>query len=314
MPAMACAILTVIAAAASNLVLKGTVEIWPVALAGLFSRCITVPLLGAWVVGRRGGWRRLVPGHALPALLLMGAFSVAVNLLWFGALRFTTATNVATLKSLDLVFVVLIGALMQLERIHAGELALLPMMLIGMALLVGVADGGWGGHLLGDLMAVAAALAYAANAFIIRGILRSMDEEAVALYNHGLSTVGFAVLACSGEMAATWAAIRPGPVAWAWIVALGVIAAVSLPVYYAALRRLPIWKLRAWLLLAPVLVAAVEWLLGVRLSALQALGGGLVLGGLLLLVRIELRAKGEPSPRPLEPASTDALTAATCEA
>ena len=46
----------------------------------------------------------------------------------------------------------LIGALMQLERIHAGELALLPMMLIGMALLVGVADGGWGGHLLGDLM------------------------------------------------------------------------------------------------------------------------------------------------------------------
>jgi len=283
------AILTVITSAAFNLVLKGAVAAWPVAWAGLLSRCVTLPLLGVWVVGRGAGWRRLGAGHTWRALLSMGAISVAINLLWFGSLQLTAATNVATLMCMDLVFVVLLGSALRLERIRAAELSLLPVMLAGMALLAGVADGGWKGHWLGDLMAVMAAGGYAVNAFIIRGILRSMDEEAVALYNHGLSTVGFAILAWLGASSGTYADIRPGPAGWAWIAALGVVAAVSLPIYYAALHRLQLWKLRAWLLLSPVLVATVEWLTGVRLTGWQWAGAGLVLTGLLLLIRMELR-------------------------
>ena len=58
------------------------------------------------------------------------------------------------------------------------------------------------------------------------------------------------------------------------------------------------WKLRAWLLLSPVLVAIVEWLWGVRLSLSQWLGAAMVLGGLAALIRMEWRA----GVRPIAPA------------
>jgi len=285
------AILTILSHSAFILVLKGTVRVWPVGLAGSLSRVLTLGLLGAWVLSRGQGWRRLRPGRKLGALLLMGAISILINLLWFGSLRFTSATNVAMLMSLDLVFVVLLGAALGLERISLRELALLPLLLVGMALLVGAAEGGIGGHLLGDLMAVGAAAGYAANAFVIRRILKEMDEESVSLYNHGLSTFGFLglALACGDFPASSATMVTPAP--WGWIAALGCMAAVSLPLYYAALHRMEVWRLRAWLLASPVLVAVIEWSLGLRLGWTQWVGAGLVLGGLAAMVRMELRAR-----------------------
>jgi drug/metabolite transporter (DMT)-like permease len=291
-------ILSVLGTAAFTLVLRGTVAAWPIGLAGSFSRVVTLALLGGWVLATGSGWRRLRSGGLGKPLLLMGAVSIAINLLWFAALRLTTATNVAMLLCLDLVFVVLIGGLLGLERIGWRQLALLPAMLAGMALLIGAGGKGWGGHLAGDLMAVAAALAYAANAFIIRGILRTMDEEAVSLYNHGISTLGFIALVLLGGEFRTAAAVLRQPAAWLWIVALGLTAALSLPLYYAALRRTAVWKLRAWTLTAPVLVAVVEWLCwGVHLDFSQCVGAAMVLGSLAVLARIESRTllTGQPS-------------------
>ncbi len=291
MPAAFFAILTILTHAAFTLVLKGTVQLWPVGLAGTFSRVVTVCLLGTWILSRGAGWRRLRPGGRIRPLLVMSAQSIAINLLWFGSLQYTTATNVAMLMSMDLVFVVLIGAALGLERLTGKELALLPLMLTGMALLVGVAERDLGLHLLGDLMAVTAAAIYASNAFLIRRILRHMDEESVSLYNHSLSTFGFlAVALLAGEFRSAVATLG-SPSAWGWIVALGCTAALSLPLYYAALHRMEVWRLRAWLLAAPVLVAMVEWMQGVRLGTSQWLGAALVLGGLALLIRMEMLSR-----------------------
>ncbi|MFH1919507.1 MAG: EamA family transporter, partial [Planctomycetota bacterium] len=118
-----------------------------------------------------------------------------VNLLWCASLKWTTAPNVSMLFRLDLVFVVLIGSALGLERIGIGQLALVPLMFVGLALLVEIHKFDLGGHLTGDLMIVVAALGFATNAFVIRHILRAMDVEAVALYNHSMSMLGFLVLA-----------------------------------------------------------------------------------------------------------------------
>lgn len=305
------AILTVLGTAASMLVLKGALAIWPVGLAGVLSRVVTLSALAAWVLARGAGWRRLLPRTQGGALLVMGGISIVVNLAWFAAMKLTTATNVAMLRSLDLAFVVLIGAGLGLERIGLRQLALVPVMLAGMALLTGVSASGFDAALLGDLLAVGAALAFAANAFIIRGILRHLDEEAVSLYNHGLSTLGFLALVAVGNEVSRAAGVWDQPSAWWWLVAVGVVAAVSLPVYYAALRRMEVWKLRAWLLSAPVLVAVLEWQFwGNRLSGMQWLGAAMVLGSLAVLIRLELRAAAAAaasslpeSPLP-QPAST----------
>ena len=277
-----------------------SIEQWPVGLVGSLSRFLTVPLLVAWILATGAGWRRLLPGRVLRWLLLMGAVSILINLLWFGAVKWTTATNVAMLFRLDLVFVVLIGAMLGVERIGVGQLVLLPMMLVGLALLAEINKFDLGGHLTGDLMIVVAALGFAVNAFVIRHILLAMDEEAVALYNHSISMLGFVVLAIVGGDFARTREVFAASSAWLPIVLLGIVAAVSLPLYYAALRRMDVWKLRTFMLSAPLITAAIEWpLWGVRFSTLQWLGAAIILGGLAALIRIEscvgVRLVNEPA-------------------
>jgi drug/metabolite transporter (DMT)-like permease len=276
------------------------IEGWPVGLVGTFCRWVTLPLLGAWILARGAGWRRLRPGPALGWLLLMGSVSIGINLLWFGSVKWTTATNVAMLMRLDLIFVVLIGAALGLERVGLAQLVLVPLMFLGLALLMEIQKLDFGGHLVGDVMAVASALGLAANAFVIRHILRTMDEEAVALYNHTMSMLGFLALGVAGGDFARTQEVFASPGAWLPIVLLGVVAAVGLPLYYVALRRMDVWKLRTYMLSAPLLTVAVEWpLWGVRLVPLQWLGAGIILGGLAVLIRIEARAnvahQGEPA-------------------
>ncbi|HIQ20351.1 MAG TPA: DMT family transporter [Planctomycetes bacterium] len=289
------ALLSVLGMAAFTLVLRAALETWPVGLAGVFSRVVTLAALGTWVLARGQGWRRLRPRGTLTWLALMGVVSVLINLLLFGSLKWTTATNNALLFRLDVVFVVLIGWVLGIERPGWRQLALLPLMLAGVALVGEVDRMDWAGHLPGDLMVVGAAFAFAANAFVIRHILRRMDEEAVALVNHGLSTFGFLGLAVGGGEFARMPLAGARPSAWMCLGLLGLVAAVVLPLYYAALRRMAVWKLRAWLLLTPVVVAGLEWAIwGVRPGGGQCVGAALILAGLAGLVRAEWQsaAKG----------------------
>ncbi len=294
------AFLAIVSYAASLLVLRATLEIWPLGLTGVFSRVVSISLLGAWVLGTGSGWRRLYPRGTGGWLMLMGLISITINLLWFSAASLTTATNVALLFRLDLVFVVMIGAMLGLERIRPAMLPVLAVMLLGLGLFTEIQNFDWGGHLVGDAMVIVGAFGLAANAFIIRHIMTKMDEEAVALYNHGISTFGFLVLALSyGEFNNMQLDSRPAT-AWFWIIFLGVLLAVGLPLYYAALRRMAVWKLRTFLLTAPLMVAALElpiW--GISFSMQQYLGAALILGGLVLCVQLESRGKSELN-EPLE--------------
>jgi len=292
MPGIVFAILTIVGMAAFTLLLRGALEFWPVGTTGILSRIVTLMLLGGWVLGTRSGWRRLIPGGMGRQLLLMGAISIVINLFLFGSLRFTTATNHALLYRLDLIFVVLIGAAWGIERIGWSQLALLPVMLAGVTLVLDVQHFQWQGHFIGDAMAVAAAFGFAVNAFIIRRILRKVDEAATALYNHGISTLGFMGLAWWQNEWPRAAQAAMSSSAWVRILALGVVTAAVLPLYYAALHRMQVWKLRAWLLLTPVTVALVEWLLWeTHLNAWQYLGSLLVLSGLGGLIWLELRTQ-----------------------
>ena len=286
------AALAIVPWVAVTLCLRGliSVEEWPVGLVGTLSRCVTVPLLAGWILATGVGWRRLRPRGKGGWLVLLGVMSIVIKLSWFGAAKWTTATNIGMLFRFDVLFVVLIGALLGLERIGLAQLALLPIMFVGLALLTEIDHFDWGGHLVGDLLTVVAAFGTSVNAFIIRHIMRVMDEESVALYNHAISTLGFVGLAAIGGDFPRMAESVGSPGAVGWIVLLGVLLAVSLPLYYVALRRMDVWKLRMFMLAAPVLIAVVEWpLWGVELSMLQCLGAVIILAGLATLIQMERR-------------------------
>ncbi|MFV1966036.1 MAG: DMT family transporter [Pirellulaceae bacterium] len=264
------------------------VEGWPVGLVGTLSRCVTVPLLLAWILALDRSGRGLLPRGRGFWLLLMGCISIVINLTWFGAVQWTTATNVGMLIRFDVLFVVLIGALLGLERIGISQLALLPSMFVGLALVIEVDKFDWGGHIVGDLMVVVTALGFSVNAFVIRHILLVMDEGPVALYNHSISALGFFVLALAMGDFARAADAMSEPKAWIGMIVLGVLVCVSLPLYYVALRRMDVWKLRMFMLSTPVLTAAVEWpLWGAGLSPSQILGAFIILASLAVLIRME---------------------------
>ncbi len=298
------AILAIVSWVAVNLLVRGAKEIWPLNLAGVLGRVITVSILALWIAAGSGGWRCLRPGRCCRALLWMGAVAIGLNLLWYNAMRWTTATNAALLFRLDLVFVVLIGSWLGLERIRTRQLLILGVMLVGLAVFMEVHHLDLGGHLVGDLMVVGAACGYAVNAFIIRGILGTMDELVVAFYNLAFSGLGFAALAGARGEYAVLPRVGSDPGAWVWIIALGATTAISLPLYYAALRRMPVWRLRAWMLLAPVLVAAVEWpVWGIRFTSAQVCGALIIVSGLVALIRMERiagcdKAEGGRQPHP----------------
>ena len=286
------AILAVVPWVVFTLLLRFVVSMegWSIGLVGTVSRMVTLPLLAAWILATGRGWRRLLPHGVLGWLLVMGGFSIGINLCWFGSVQWTTATNVSMLFRTDLVFVVLIGILLGLERVSLGQLAVLPIVLLGFALVAEVQNFDFGGHLVGDLMAVSGAFGLAANAFVIRHIMCVMDEEAVALYNHSISTLGFVAVGLIGGGFSRTGELFREPTALLLVGVLGVIAAVSLPLYYLALKRMSVWKLRTFMLSAPVITVGIEWpLWGAGPSGLQCLGGLIILSGLAGLICIESR-------------------------
>ena len=199
----------------------------------------------------RNGLAPAAPGSFAGSLLVMGVVAIVLNLLWYNAMRWTTATNAALLFRLDLVFVVLIGTWLGLERIHLPQALLVLLMLAGLAVFTEVQQFDLGGHLVGDPMVVGAACGYAINAFIIRRILTAMDAMSVSLYNLSFSGLGFAAVAWARGEYAELPRVGSQATAWLWIAALGLATAISLPLYYAAFARMPVWKLRTWMLLAP---------------------------------------------------------------
>jgi drug/metabolite transporter (DMT)-like permease len=275
------------------LVLRHVIRMWPVGAAGAAVRMIAAVLIACCLVLPRGGWRRLAIGTQFWPLMLMGFEAIMVNVCWFGALKYTTATNAAVLQRLDLLFVLLLAAALGLEPLHRAQLLILPVLLGGAALVMRVNEfafgGAGGGKLLGDCLVVVGAFFLAANAFVIRGIMRHMEEDAIGFYNMLLSVPGFlVVIAVEGKLGP-----EPGysvGSALAWLGLLGVVSATALVLYYLAMRRMYVWRLRALMLLVPLLTIVLERVLwGVTLAPLQYAGAALLIGGTGLLIVDEIR-------------------------
>lgn len=220
-------------------------------LLGTAFRVVCLLLFGiSFVV--RGHGRQLLSKRVrklLPWLLLIAACNFLLEAATIVGLRLTTALNAALLSRVDIVFAIVIGATLFRESPRKADFWGIALLAAGCVAVLDVHLRGISGHLLGDLLIVAAGLLLASNAFVIRFKLASLHQDVIAFHNVLYSTIPFALASCWGTQVFSFT-----PANLAVIVILGIVVFGSYVTYYAALRSMAVWRVRTLQLTVPALV------------------------------------------------------------
>ncbi|MCA1688455.1 MAG: DMT family transporter [Actinobacteria bacterium] len=261
-------------------------EVGPTATA-FWRLSLALPILWLWTeIGNR---REVAPaprlsGHrTLLGLTLAGLFFAGDLALWHWSIGFTSVANSTLLVNLAPVFVALGGRFLFGERFAYTFLVGMAVALAGAVLLVG-GDLGLGlRQLLGDALAMLAAVFYAGYILSVSRLRSRLSTAAVMTYGGIITCVALLPIALlSGEdlLATT---------AHGWLMLLGIafvsqVGGQSFITY--ALADLPAAFSSVGLLLQPVAAAMLAWaILGEALGWWQALGGAVVLTGIVLARR-----------------------------
>ena len=256
-------------------------ELGPTATA-FYRLALALPILWLWMeVGdRRAATNRPTGYRDFVGLAVAGLFFAGDLGLWHWSIKLTSVANSTLLVNLAPVFVALGAWLLFGERFSATFLIGLVVALTGAVLLVGGSPQIRAEHLLGDVLAVAAAVSYAGYILAVSRLRSRFSTAAVMAYGGGVSCAALLLVALvSGE-----SLIASSAYGWAMLLGVALVSQVGgqgLITY--SLAHLPSAFSSVSLLLQPVAAAVLAWvILGEALGAWQGLGGAIVLVGIVL--------------------------------
>jgi len=287
----------------TKIALGGLTETTLIVVRTVVALAVLVPLAGPGLMPLLRA-----PGRERRRLVAMGAAGYALPLVLASyGLRHSTATNAALLIAAEPLGIVLAARLVLGERL--GRLRTLALLLGTTGATVIAANGipfvtrTWAPHPVGDLLLLAASLAWAPYSIAGKLLLGRHDPTSVSAGSLLVALpclVPIAALECWG---AVWDVSRlPAAVAAALALGLGVSAGMTL-LWNVALRAMDASRLAGFIALQPlagVLLARVA--LGERTGVFALLGGVLVLAGVYLLnaegwMEARRRAGGEVGAR-----------------
>lgn len=270
-------------------------EVGPAA-AGMWRFAFSLPLLliltarpGAEGVGRPSKW-----------MALAGLFFVLDLGFWHYGIVMTSVANATTLCNLTPVVVTAFAWIVWGQKPGRTFLFALALAMAGAFAMAAGADGGQGTNpLLGDAFSLSVAVWYAGYFLAVQAARRTAGAMRVTLWATALGLpllLGAAVLLkedLTPETAGGWGAL----------VGLGVMHVIGQGGVAWALGRLPASVTAVTILVQPVVAAILGWILFAEaLTPVQALGGALVLGAIVLAqrsTRPRTKAGAEPeSPAP----------------
>ena len=247
---------------------------WRVALA--------VPLLWTVLLSVSGKttWKK-----ANPYLLLAAGIAFAGDLgFWHWSIQFTSVANSTLLANLASIFVTLAAWVLWKQRPSGTFLMGLAAALLGVALLVRASLGFSARTLLGDGLGVITAMFYAWYLLSVKGV---RDRGVATLQLMAVTTTITAVILFPVALASGETLLPASATGWLKLLGLAWIshsAGQGLIAY--ALAHLPAAFSSVGLLFQPVMAAGFAWLLlSEPLSALQMVGGAIVLVGIYLAHR-----------------------------
>lgn len=264
-------------------------EVGPIATA--FHRLLlALPILAIWAFAerKRGDHPSRVQesgtSRTLAAWTIAAGVLFAVDLAaWHLSIRLTTVANATLLGNFAPIFVTLGAWLFLREPVGSRFVTGMALAFVGAWLLTGARFDGPSGRLRGDLLALVTAVFYGGYQLSVARLRRELPPGRILLWSSVVCTPVLGLMAlAAGET------IRPGTVrGWGVLVGLSLTAQIlgqGLITYGFA--HLPAGYSSLTLLVQPVVAAAAGWcLFGEALTVPRALGGGIVLAGLLLARR-----------------------------
>lgn len=239
---------------------------------------LSLPLLALlWLPGRRP---ETAAGPALRWLLLGGLFFAADLAVWHQSIRYTSVANSTLLANLSPIFVTAGSVWLFAEQINRRFLAGLALALAGSALLVASSFRISLATVGGDVLGVITAVFYAGYLLVVSRARQRVSAMAVMWWTTlGCAAALLPLTLLLGEP--FWPQSAHG---WGMLIGLALLPHVGGQGLIAwGMAHLPASFSSVSLLVQPIAATALAWLLlGEAFGPLQALGGAVVLGGIVL--------------------------------
>lgn len=217
---------------------------------------------------------------AIVALGVLG--NVVYQLLFILGVARTTAGNASLLLATSPAWTVVLSSLTRQETANRAVWGGVATTLVGMVLVVA---GGAGmefqrSTVAGDLLMMAAALAWAAYTVGSRPLVRRYGAMPVTAWTLWIGTVGVLAIGVPSLRTVDLGAITPG--IWAIVVYAGVLSiSLAYALWNRGVKRLGNSRTAVYSNLVPVVALLTAWIaLGERPTGLQLAGAAVILGGL----------------------------------
>ena len=217
--------------------------------------------------------------------LLFAGIAFAGDLaFWHWSIQYTSVANSTLLANLASIFVTLAAWVLWKQRPSGQFLAGLAAALIGTSLLVRASLGFSPTALFGDALGVVTAMFYAWYLLSVKGL---RDRGAATLELMAVTTTVTAAILLPIALASGEVLLPPSAGSWLKLLGLAWIShSAGQGLIAFALAHLPAAFSAVGLLLQPVMAALFAWLLlAESVSALQCVGGAVVLAGIYLAHR-----------------------------
>jgi drug/metabolite transporter (DMT)-like permease len=260
---------------------KYAFERWsPIAFSGL--RFATAGIaLAVFVRWREGGLG--VDRSDVRLVVLCGIVGIFLNQLTFTyAVDYTAAANVALILAAAPAFAAVFAVMLGHERVRPAHWLALGVSLVGVGLVVVGGSDLAGFSLRGDLLAVGAALTWAAYTVMLRPLLGRYSAIRISALVILVGAVIMAPVTVVQVANQDFDSLRR--LDWAaWLYSTIGPLLVTNWLYFRALHRVGAARATLYMYLQPFLGAVfAAWLLGEKLVAVQLIGGAVIVGGVAL--------------------------------
>lgn len=211
-------------------------------------------------------------------LVIVGILSATLNLLSYVGMLVSSPMNAAILARSDVLFSALIGHLFLNEKILRFEWIIVGILMSGLVTVLNINNFAIN---TGDIFFVLSTFLIAVNAKFIKYNLSEVSGPIIALFNSFTCTVVYLLISLVfGKVGNLYSFVHTKVTIILTLMAI-FISAVTFLSYYTALRFLPIWAVRTFLLLVPVVSLLIE-----IFAFHQRVGTNQIMGMLLICIGI----------------------------